>query len=136
MPKIGNEVATLSIVAALSACGGNDNAFFTPPGSAVGGGGGSVVTGNLSVTLMLTDSSGATTTAIAVDRPGTLRAAVFDEAGAPVSGAVVSFSAALATFNPTAGSALTNSSGEATVTLLAGVTTGADTVTADRKSVV
>lgn len=108
----------------VAGCGG-DNAFTTPGGTSGG------VNGQPTVTLALTNSNGASTTSIAVDSPGALQATVRDSVGNPVSGAVVTFTAALATFNPTAGSVLTNSSGIATITLLAGTTTGADTVTAD-----
>lgn len=109
----------------VAGCGGGENAFV-PPGGTSGG-----VTGQPTISLALTDSNGASTTSIAVDRPGTLRATVRDGLGNPVSGAVVTFSTTLATFNPTAGSVLTNSSGVGTISLLAGTTTGADTVTAD-----
>ena len=111
------------MMALMAGCGG-DNAFTSAGGTSGG------VAGQPSVALALTAASGASTASIAVDNPGTLKATVLDSAGRPVAGAVVTFTAALATFNPTAGSALTNSNGVATVSLLAGATTGADTVTA------
>ena len=128
---IKNTIILLTM-ALVGGCGGND-AFTTPSGSTGGGssGGGTTLTGQPSVTLSLTDGSGTATTSISVDSPGTLKATVVDELGSPVAGAVVTFTASLATFNPTAGSVLTNSSGVATVTMLAGTTTGADTVSAD-----
>ena len=131
MKRFLNNTVVLLVMALLAGCGGSD-AFVTVAGSTSGSsGGGTTITGQPSVTLALTNASGTATTSISVDSPGTLKATVVDKAGAPVAGAVVTFSAALATFNPTAGSALTNSSGVATVTMLAGTVTGADAVTAN-----
>ena len=67
------------------------------------------------------------TTSISVDSPGTLKATVIDENGSPVAAGHLR----CCPVNPTAGSVLTNASGVATVTLVAGTTTGADTVTAN-----
>src|SRR3569833_2909306 len=111
------------MMALMAGCGG-DNAFTSAGGTSGG------VAGQPSVALALTAASGASTTSKAVDNPGTMKATVLESAGRPVAGAVVTITAALATFNPTAGSALTNSNCVATVSFLAGATTGVDTVTA------
>lgn len=124
---IKNTVVIL-VMALIGGCGGGSDAFVSSSTATTSGSGS---TGDLNVSLSLTDSGGTATTSISADSPGTLKATVTDSTGSAVSGAVVVFTTTLATFNPTSGSALTNSSGVATVTLIAGTTTGADTISAD-----
>ena len=130
MNSIINRIAILFLMAIVAGCGGS-GAFTSSSSSATSSTGSGGTTGQPSISLALTDSSGASTTSISVDSPGTVKATVVDENGSPVAGAVVTFTATLATFNPTSGSVLTDSSGVATVTLVGGTTTGADTITAD-----
>ena len=100
----------------LPACGGSSGSTPTPPLSASG-----------SITLALKNAAGATTNTVAPDAPGTLEALVKDKSGNPVSGLAVSFLTTDKTggFAPASGSALTNGSGVASITLRAGEAAGA-----------
>ena len=108
MNSIINRMAILFLMAIVAGCGGS-GAFTSSSSSATSSTGSGGTTGQPSISLALTDSSGASTTSISVDSPGTVKATVVDENGSPVAGAVVTFTATLATFNPTSGSVLTDS---------------------------
>lgn len=106
--------------ALLQACGGGGGSS-----SSTGTSGGSTATPTLTLA-----SSSAT---ISAPSPATLTATLLSATGTPVSGAVVSFSTTamgFGTFIPTGGTALTNASGVATISLNAGTTVGADSVKA------
>lgn len=107
---------------------GDDSAFQGgEDGDPTGDGGGS--NGNLSISLSLRDAtSGLATTAVSPSNPGQVVVTV-TYAGAAVANEVASASATLSTFNPTAGTALTDSTGVAVIGLVAGTAPGADTVT-------
>ena len=109
-------------IALLAGCGGG--------GAAAAGSG----TAAPSITVALTDSTGAATTSISSGAPATVKATVKDSKGAVVAGAVVTFStdATLATIDPASKTALTDANGVATVTLSAASLTaaGAATITA------
>jgi len=108
----------------LSGCGGEDAFSIPPDGGGTTGGGDS-----LSVSLSLRDAStGLETTAVSPSNPGQLVITVTN-AGAPVANEVVAATASLSTFSPEAGTALTNSTGVASIGLIAGAVAGADTVT-------
>lgn len=116
----------LAMTAVLSGCGGGG----ASPSSTTGGG---TTTGTPSIALTLTDpTTSAPRTSVASGSPATLSATVRNASGNVVERAVVTFStdATFGSFTPTSGTALTNSSGVATVTLNAGDTQGAATVTA------
>jgi len=85
------------------------------------GGGGSATTGTgaPSITVTLTDSTGATVTNLPSGAPTIVQATVRDAAGIAVANTVVTFStdAALATIAPASATALTDASGVATVAL-------------------
>lgn len=106
----------------LVACGGGGNE--TPPSSGGGGGGGGggvTTTPTASLAVSLVDpASGAPKSAISSGSPGVVKALVKDKNGNPVSGAVVTFSTdkTLANFSPTSGTALTDSNGQASVTIV------------------
>ncbi len=109
-------------VALLAGCGGG--------GAAAG-----AATAAPSITVVLTNSAGATITTISSDAPGIVKATVKDSAGAGIAGLVVTFStdATLATAAPA--SALTDANGVATVALSAASlnAAGAATITATSK---
>ncbi len=131
------------VVAALNGCGGGGGGdqgcvdrdpTRNPalPSCASTGSPGSSVIAQSSLTLTLTDASGAAITTITPASPGLLRAVLRDTKGVLVPGVAVTFKTTDATgkFNPASGSALTDSSGVAQITLLAGTAAGAYTVTA------
>ena len=107
----------LAVFALLQACGGGGSGSSST---------GTTTTATPAITLSSSSSS------ISSASPATLTATLTN-AGAPVSGAVVTFSTTatgFGTFFPTGGTALTNSSGVATIALNAGTSVGADSVKA------
>lgn len=132
----------LLLALALSGCGGGGSGVFDINGTGTGGTTGSTGStpgttgGTPSATAAIIDLSlrdpvsGATKTTVSADSPGILTATVRDSSGAPVVGAVVTFSSTIGTFNPSSGTALTDASGNASISLNAGNTIGADNVTA------
>lgn len=119
-----------TLASTLAGCGGGGaSSTSTAPGS--GGGGGATTAG---ITVALKDPvTGAARTSVAPDSAALAEATVRNASGAPVPGVAVKFSVAAgyATFFPTSGTALTNASGVASLTIAAGTTTGADTLTAE-----
>src|SRR5205823_2473376 len=131
--------AVVTAIAVLSGCGG-------------GGGGSTCVndpnrspllpgcetstpttpTGQSSISLTLTDTSGNATNTISPTSPGIVQALVRDTNGKPAPNVAVTFTTSDKTggFIPASGSALTDSNGVARVTLLAGSVAGAFTLTA------
>lgn len=112
----------LSLLCLLQACGGGGSS------NSVSSSGGATAT-PAAPTLVLTSSS----SAVSAAAPATLTATLKNGAGTPVPGAVVTFATAgtgFATFFPTAATALTDANGVATVTLNAGASQGADSVSA------
>jgi hypothetical protein len=99
------------------ACGG-------APASPTDGGGTSATSASLNLEL---SSTGVSSTA-----PVTASATLVDASNNPIANQVVSFSLSngLALLSPDSGTALTNSNGVATVQVVAGSGTGADTITA------
>nr|WP_315260609.1 Ig-like domain-containing protein [uncultured Duganella sp.] len=87
---------------------------------------------NPTLTLLLTDASGAPTATIAPERPGTLVVLLKDSAGAVVGNALISFSTTdrSGVFLPASATALTDAKGVASITLPVGATAGAFTATA------
>jgi hypothetical protein len=85
-----------------------------------------------SVTLVLVDATGNPITAVSPTGPGFVQATVKDTNGNVAPNIVVTFTTSDGTggFNPTSGTALTDSSGVAKVTLLAGSSVGAFILTA------
>ena len=105
----------------MVACGGGG--AKGPPGSTGGGstGGGTTTTPKASISIALVDPvTGAAKSAISSNSPGLVKSVVKDPSGNPVSGAVVIFAtdATLATFSPPSGTALTDSNGQAAVTIV------------------
>jgi len=117
---------TAALVAvAMAGCGGGSSSEAGSP--VVGGGGsGSSTTNEVKVSLSLS------ATTVTAASPATVTAKVVDSTGASVSGAVVSFTVAGGLGQLSASSALTDSNGQAQVTLApaTSATSGADTVTA------
>ncbi|MFZ2814514.1 MAG: Ig-like domain-containing protein, partial [Rhodoferax sp.] len=129
----------------LSACGGDSdpvacnsgnadvNAILNPDGcpesAPIAGAG----LASLTLSLSLTDASGAAMTSVAPGQNGTLQAWVKDSKGSAVPNVAVTFTTSDKTgvFVPTSGTALTDASGVARVGLAAGTQAGAFTVTAN-----
>ena len=88
----------------------------------------SVASPNIALTLK--DTSGNAITAIRVDLDGVVTATLTNDSGNPLPNKIVTFTTTLAALNPSSGSVLTNSSGVATISLLASDTVGATTLTA------
>jgi hypothetical protein len=108
----------LAIAAFLSGCGAGTTTSGT--GTGTGTGTGSTTTPTVStLTLALVDSGGTATTSISTGNPGTVNATLLDATGAVVPNTVVTFvtDATLTTMSPVGGTALTNTSGVASVTL-------------------
>ena len=125
----------LLLAATLSACGGGGGNPGTPSGSG-GNGNGSTPTlpAAPTVGVSLVGATGSASTSLSGATPLTVRALVLDANKQPVPNALVTFTTAddLAVFAPGAGTALTDASGTASITmrvasLAAG---GAGTVTA------
>ncbi|HEX5791848.1 MAG TPA: Ig-like domain-containing protein, partial [Rheinheimera sp.] len=115
------------IVTTLAACGGGG----TLDSDDNGGGGNTTPVYSLAVAL--TNAEGAASTALAQATPLTATATLTATNNGVVSGRVIQFELsndALATFGNTTGSAVTNAEGVATISLLAGSSSGAGSVTA------
>ena len=132
----------VSALLVLAGCGGSDDtgtgALVPPPsGGNTGGGGtgGGGTVGVSSVTVALTNSAGAPVTLVSSGSPVTAKATVKNSDGIAVVNTVVTFAVdtpGLGVLTPSTGTALTNSSGVAVVTLAsAGLSAaGAATLTA------
>jgi hypothetical protein len=116
------------ITLALAGCGGDD--AFTTPGTTDPGTGGGTTTG-LSVSVALQDATtGATATSISPSNPGRLVITVTYNGTAVVGELVTATtSLSLATFDPAVGTEVTDSTGVATIDLLAGSTSGSEKAT-------
>lgn len=125
MTKCQRAGLALLLAASLSACGGGGgNPGATSGSGGTGGGtGGAPTTPTVpatpTVALGFVNASGQASNSLTGATPLTVRAVVRDQAGQPVPNALVSFATdpALAVFSPSAGTALTDASGVATVTL-------------------
>jgi protocatechuate 3,4-dioxygenase beta subunit len=121
--------AALLMALVLSACGGgggNPGAVGGSGSGSTGGTGGTGGTGTTTpvaatptVTLAFLNASGASTNALTGATPLTVKATVLDKDKKPVPNAIVSFATdnTLAVFSPTAGTALTDVNGVASVTM-------------------
>lgn len=126
MPSI--RILCLMLVSmVLTACGGGGSLEST-------GGGGS--TGSYTITLELVNSQGTVIDEVSKDQVGTVRATL-EKSGSAVSDQLISFSLlenngnTLGVLDPEAGTAKTNSSGVAVITLRAGQVAGAGQITAN-----
>lgn len=138
LKRAGAGVLTLALALALSACGGGGG----NPGATVGTGGGSTGTGGgggttaaaPKVVVTFVNASGQATNTLSGASQLTVKATVTDATGKPVPNAIVAFATDnnLALLTPATGTALTDASGVASVTMRAAslATGGAGTVTA------
>ena len=112
----------------LAACGGGGGGGVDPSAGNITSGGSSLNT----MTLSLVDNGGNATSTVSNASPGILAATLADSSGNPVAGQVVTFAldGSIGSLNPSSGTALTDSSGVASIGLNAGTTAGAGTVTA------
>lgn len=83
-----------------------------------------------SLSLSLKDNTGTATSSVRADSPGTLTATVVDASGVGVRDVIVVFATGLGALSPSNGTAITNSSGQASVTLGFKTALGADSVQA------
>ena len=123
-------LAGLLLATLLGACGGGGG---SPGGTAAGVGGPGAATPTIAMALV--DASGNAVTSIDGTKATFARATVRDSAGTPTAGVVVTFTgdAALVSFMPSSGTALTDANGVASiqVTPANGSAAGAATVTAN-----
>jgi hypothetical protein len=138
----GVRVAGLLMAMVLTACGGGGgNPGAVAGGSGSGGTGtggtgtgGTTATAAPSVGVSFVNAAGAANNALTGATPLTVKATVLDANKKPVPNAIVTFATdpTLAVFSPTAGTALTDVNGVATVTMVAAslAAGGAGTVTA------
>ncbi|TFW30739.1 Ig-like domain-containing protein [Massilia horti] len=117
----------LALVLALSSCGGGGG----NPGAVIGGGGnpapgggtggGGTVPAAPTVTLAFVNAAGQPSNSLTGATPLTVKATVRDAAGKPVPNVIVAFATdeKLALFSPSAGTALTDPNGVASVTMRA-----------------
>lgn len=125
-------IAAIWALLLLVACGGGGSVSREE-----NTGGGTTPDPTYSVSLALTDSDGNSSTSLTGDSPLTLTATVTDSTGNPVNNAVIAFSftvADLARFSNDTGTALTNSEGVATITLIVGALSGSGVVEAALES--
>lgn len=123
------------VVTTLAACGGGGT--LDNDGGGTGGGTGGT-TPVFSLNVALSNAAGDASTALAQATPLTVTATLTATNNGVVSGRLIEFSlsnTALATFGNTAGTAITNADGVATITLLAGGSSGAGVVTASYNDV-
>jgi hypothetical protein len=123
----GAPVATALLVAlVLTACGGGGGnpgstggSGSTGSGNGGTGGTGTPVAASPTVTVASTNTAGTSSTSLTGATPLTVKATVLDKDKKPVPNAIVSFTTDnnLAVFSPTAGTALTDASGVASVTM-------------------
>ncbi len=114
----------LGFMTLLSGCGG---------GGASGGMTGSSTVTTPTLSVVLTDASGATINSVPSGGSATVTATLRDSSGTPAANAVVLFAvdATYGTFTPTTGTALTDALGKASVTLKAdSLNSGATAITA------
>lgn len=122
-----------AMLAALTACGGggggSDGGGFLP-------GGGDSDTTSYTITLTTVDAAGNPTTQVSETFPVTLIVEVKENTvdATPVAGLVVLATADFAVISPTNGQALTNADGIAELTIRAGASLGADTITVTAES--
>lgn len=132
--KLRSGLLAVGLTMLIAACGGGSGgSILQPPGG--GGSGGGTDTAKPTVSLALTDVTGAAKNVLVSGQPLTATAVVRDATGNPVSGVVVTFAAdsALAVLTPSLGTALTNASGVATVQMAVASATsdgGAGTISA------
>ncbi len=103
----------------------SDSFNYSVAGDAPGGDG-----ENNSLTISLLDGLGNQASSISQSSPGRVQVYLLDRNNLPLSGKVVSFSSSLGEFLPSIGTALTDNSGKAEITITAGTVEGAATVTA------
>jgi hypothetical protein len=129
--KLSGSVFALFLATLIVGCGGGGAGG--DGGGDGGGGGGGGGTGAASLSLSLIDpNTGNTSNTLTSGSPLTLTALAKDATGAVAPNIVVTFTtnASYGVMSPASGTALTNSSGIASINLNAGATTGATTVTA------
>jgi hypothetical protein len=129
MTRFSTEFLLAAALVLLAACSNNTGGT----GSSTTGGTATPPVAEPTISMVLTDvASGGIVTSVSSGAPANVNATVKDATGAAVPNVVVTFSTdtTMATINPTSGTALTNGSGVATVTLTGGANAGATTIIA------
>ncbi|MFL6675406.1 MAG: Ig-like domain-containing protein [Massilia sp.] len=122
-PRSCSRLLALVLALALAACGGGGGSPGAVGGSGSGStggtGAGGPVTGTPTVGVSFVNSSGQASNALSASSPLVASATVRDKAGKPVPNALVVFATdnTLVLFSPSAGTALTDAKGVASVTL-------------------
>jgi hypothetical protein len=120
--KPAASLLTLALALALSGCGGGGGSPGATSGTGNSGGtgtGGTTTPASPTVSLAFTNSSGQSTNSLTGATQLTARATVRDAAGKAVPNALVTFATDnnLAAFSPSAGTALTDANGVASITM-------------------
>jgi hypothetical protein len=90
--------------------------------------------GSITFTIVKSSDPNTPTTSISIDSPAIIKATAKDSTGAVLAEKVMSFSSTFdVKFSPESGTALTDSNGTATITVMAGNTAGAANITASIK---
>ena len=111
-------VATMTLLAFLSACGGGGFDETTDPTDPT-----NPTTSVTTVTMSISDSD------VDAANPGTVTATVSNSQTGSVAGVVVTFTTTLGVLNPASGTALTDADGQATIEIQAGTVAGAGEIT-------
>lgn len=117
----------------LAACGGGESLTREETDTNDGNNDGSDTAVTLTLAMSILDEQGAEQTVLSEFSPLNVNVLVTDQAGAPVSGQVVTYvlsATELASFNNDTGTGLTNSDGIATIQMTVGTLSGSGTVTA------
>lgn len=126
----------VSVFAALTACGGGGaKAPDGSGGGGVGGGGTTAKAATLSISLV-DPVTGTTKTSISSSSPGLVKVSAKTKEGNVASNVVVTFTtnASLATLSPSSGTALTDSNGEASISISAADVSAAGAATVNAKA--
>ncbi|MBD3647861.1 MAG: Ig-like domain-containing protein, partial [Pseudomonadales bacterium] len=128
LPKVIIAALMGMLLVACGGGGGSGNTGLVGDGST--GTEGDTDTGTPTIQLRLVDDTGDAEFRLTGNETATAEATVLDASGDPLSGIVVSYSTTIGQLTPPSGTALTNALGFAEITVSAGTTSGAGTITA------
>ena len=137
-PGLMMPVLIIAFLCLLSGCG-TGGLTDAPAGSSTGGAtggttGGTTGQGVITFAVVKSSDPSTSTTSISQDSPAIVKATAKDSTGAAIAGKVMSFSSTFdIQLSPVSGTTLTDSNGTASITIMAGSTAGAATITASIK---